>query len=189
MKKTLGLLIGVIVCIVSAVLIFLFAKTKPITIFFWFGVFGALIGAWIIRRVNFKRPGDDVIGSVKAAKSLLFPYYFKWIGTAIAAVGVAVLIIADETAWFEPERWMWIPILVGMWMAMWSRERHDDEMMRQVRLTAAWLTLSGAILGTTAIVAIDTPVPIEIFMFVFMLYYRVVLWTFKLKLRRDEKYD
>ncbi len=185
MNKILGTLAGLLVCAGSIVLIFVF-KASP---YIWFGVLGGLLGAWIVNSVNYKRPGDSVVDSVKVARTLLFPHYFKWIGFATAAAGIAAMVVAAETELLEPARWIWIPVLTGLWLAMWSRERHDDEMMRQVRLTAAWTALSGAALSAITIVAMGVQARAEVLIAMIMFLYHFILWNLKFKLRRDEKYN
>jgi hypothetical protein len=145
-----------------------------------FSIFAGLI----IRRFVVGRRysgGEKADISIRRARHLLFPPAVKWIGFGIALAGTVLLIVLREPR-------MWSAMIGGLWVAMWSRDGLEDEMLREVRLSAAWFALSFVALYV-AVLNIMPPVRFSAtaVVFIVMLYYNIVLWTFKWRISRENK--
>ncbi len=118
---------------------------------------------------------------IRILRTILFPPVFKWVGFAIAAVGLALLFILRDPH-------LWVPVIAGLWIAMWSRERRDDEMMRQVRLAAAFWAFAWTALWVIICNFLPLEYSAESAVFSMLLLYHLHLWVVKWRARR-EKYD
>ena len=118
---------------------------------------------------------------VKIFRTIMFPPMFKWVGFAVAAAGFALLFILRD-------QHFWVPAIAGLWIAMWSRERRDDEMMRQVRLAASFLAFAWTALWVIICNFLPLRISAESTVFGMLLLYHFHLWVVKWRMRR-EKYD
>lgn len=127
------------------------------------------------------------MNKLNGSKSSLLPPVFKWVGFGIAVVAVAVAFVLHA-----PKEWLYIPIIAGLLTAMWSRERHDDEMMHQVRLKAAFAAISTVAICVIAVQLMrsdqDT-MPTGSVVLIPLVVYHVGLGAAKLAIRRHEKHD
>lgn len=152
--------------------------------FAWCAFFSMVVG-FMLGRLSRRKLKDDTTKSVRQVKHLLFPPAVKWVGFGIAAAGTVLLIVLHYP-------WLWSVMIAGLWIAMWSRDNLEDEMLREVRLSAAWFALSFVALYaviTSASPEGTTSLGIGQMVFIVMLYYHVVLCIFKRKIRNDEKHD
>ena len=118
---------------------------------------------------------------IRILQTILFPPVFKWVGFAIAAVGLALLFILRDPH-------LWVPVIAGLWIAMWSRERRDDEMMRQIRLTSAFLAFAWTALWVLFCNIRPFKIDAEGTVFAMLLMYHFHLWIVNRRMRR-EKHD
>ncbi len=139
-----------------------------------------LVGLYLTRLA--RRPKAlDITKSFRSVKRLLFPPAFKWVGFAITAAGLVSMI-------FIQDKRLWSVAVLGLWIAMWSRDNVEDEMLREVRLSAAWFGLSFVGLYFIFINTMSWGhVSMHVVFFIIMLYYHIVLWSFKRKIRHEKE--
>jgi hypothetical protein len=147
----------------------------------------SILGSIIALLSQWSPKGNDVTDSLKTANKLFFPPAFKWIGFGMALAAVAVMLVDMSV------RWAWIPAILGLGIALWCRDRHEDEFVRQVRFAAAWLTL-GCIL-VIAPIALNILglslhrqylVSMERVAFTILAFYHLMFIALKFKLRNEK---
>ncbi len=147
---------------------------------FWCTFTPMLVGL-LLRRFYRKHPrSEDTVRSIRKAKHLLFPPVVKWVGYGITLAGTILLITLHDHR-------LWSAMIGGLWIAMWSRDSLEDEMMREVRLSVAWFALSFvAVYAVFLNIWSDMTLATEHVVFLVMLYYHAVLWMFKWKISREK---
>lgn len=145
-----------------------------------------VLGCILALLARWSPKGDDVSDSLTAAGRLLFPPVFKWIGFAMAVGAVAIMLI-DTGA-----RWAWIPGVLGLGITLWSRDRREDEFTRQVRFSAAWLTLGGMLVGAPVVMSVlelathkSYPISMGLMAFITLAIYHALFFALKFKIRHE----
>jgi hypothetical protein len=151
-------------------------------LFMWI-MFFPMVTGFILQRLALRHLRNERTAiSIRKVKHLLFPPAVKWIGFGIALAGIVLLIVLRDPR-------MWSVVIAGLWIAMWSRDGLEDEMLREVRLSTAWFALSFVALYVAFLnIMPDVRLSAVNVVFVVMLYYHIVLWTFKWRISR-EKHD
>ncbi len=109
----------------------------------------------------------------------VFPPAIKWAGFAVALAGLALLFVLKD------ER-MWAVIVLGLWTALMSRDKTEDEMLLQVRLQAVFFAFSwGALMGIWWQLT-DKGYPVAAGMTSMLLFYHLMFWIMKTRIRREK---
>ncbi len=177
----------ILMCAPIVIIIFFFNDYKALAHGKWWMpamIFLPIFIGIILMRLGRRPKASDVTKSFRHVKHLLLPPAFKWVGFAISAAGLVSMI-------FIPDQRLWSVAVFGLWLAMWSRDKVEDEMLREVRLSTAWFGLSfvGIYFIFVNAMSWGEQISMPIVIFIVMLYYHVLLWSFKRKIRRDEEHD
>jgi NADH:ubiquinone oxidoreductase subunit 6 (subunit J) len=157
---------------------------------FWLAL-GLTALALVLMAINIKLNPDEAknpntIRDFQSMNKKMLPPVFKWIGFGVALAGFVLVFTVPMPK--TPYFWLGVMVL-GLSVAMLSRERREDELLREVRLQAAFFALIFAAWWFCYTVMMpDTSRPAWSTVLIALLGYHLVFIIQKRKLR-DEEHD
>ncbi len=126
-----------------------------------------------------------IIKSQSTGFRQLLPPVFRWVGFGIAVAGVVLLATVSLP---ETPDLLWGVIMIGLSVAMFSRERNEDELLREIRLTSAWSALAfGALMFCfIAMIPLENNLTPELSLISAMLFYHLLFTIQKRRIRHEE---
>ncbi len=115
--------------------------------------------------------------AASSRKFPIFPPVVKWVGFAVALAGLVLLFVLKD-------RDMYAVMVLGLWAAAMSRDRVEDEMLLQVRLSSVFMAFAWVSGMSIFWQLTDGDFPIAAGVVSMLLFYHLAFWGMKSRIRR-----